>query len=975
MPADLHRVQTVFLAALRHPDSAGRRVVLDGECAGDAELRLEVEALLKAYDEQGTHPGEGPTDPGGTAPAETAFGSAAPPIMERSGSSIGPYKLLQKLGDGGMGSVYMAEQETPVRRQVALKIIKPGMDSELVIARFEAERQALALMDHQNIARVLDAGTTDAGRPFFVMELVHGVPITDFCDKNQLTPKARLELFVSVCQAIQHAHQKGIIHRDIKPSNVLVTLYDGRPVPKVIDFGVAKAIDQRLTERTMFTQYGSIVGTPEYMSPEQAGFSALGVDTRSDIYSLGVLLYELLTGTTPLEHDKLIGAGYDEILKRIRDEEPTQPSVRLTSLKDKLAGISANRRSEPERLPRLYRGELDWIVMKALEKDRTRRYESASGLARDIERYLSGDTVEACPPSTSYRLKKFARKHRVALAVVVTFTAVLLLGALLSTWQAVRATRAERHAVALARRASLAEQDARLERDRAVAAETAARAEGAKANRSAAEMRSVLDFFDKHVLAAARPEGQVGGLGRNVTIRQAVDSALPKIAGAFPGEPTVEASIREELGLTYHYLGEPATAIRQLERALELRAANLGPDDPMTLASQTNLALAYRDAGRWDQAIRLFERTLAAESARLGADHPSTLLTMNNLALTYRDDGQSERAIPLFERTLAGRTSKLGADHPDTLLTQQNLAMAYREADQWDRAIPLFERTLATQTARLGPDHPFTLLTQNNLAPAYLAAGQTDRAIALSEQTLAARKAKLGIDHPSTFSSQNNLALAYQAAGQLDRAIALFEQTLTGLEAKLGNDHPRTLISQHDLAVALAARGDLSRALSMLRDVLARREKTLGAAHPEVAASLVDLGEALLKEQKWADAEHVLRQGLAILQTKRSDEWSKANAQALIGASVLGQQRYDEAEPLLLSSYEAMAARSAQIPAPSKFRLTETGERIVQLYEAWAKPPKAAEWRRKLAAATASQARSNRSGGASERSDPSGTAR
>jgi serine/threonine protein kinase len=480
MAADAQRVQAVFLSAMRHPDSAGRRVVLERECAGDPDLRLTVEALLRAYEERDTHPGEDPAPPSELKPAETLIGSAPPSITEPLGARIGAYKLLQKLGDGGMGTVYLAEQEVPVRRQVALKIIKPGMDSELVIARFEAERQALALMDHQNIARVLDAGTTDTWRPFFVMELVHGVPITDYCDKNQLTPKARIELLVSVCQAIQHAHQKGIIHRDIKASNVLVTLYDDKAVPKVIDFGVAKAIDQRLTERTMFTQYGSIVGTPAYMSPEQAGFSALGVDTRSDIYSLGVLLYELLTGTTPLEHDTLIGAGYDEILRRIRNEEPAKPSTRVTSLKAKLPEIAANRQTEADRLPRLYRGELDWIVMKALEKDRTRRYETANGLARDLQRYLNGDTVEACPPSASYRLAKFARKYRMALAGASTFAALLVLGAMLSTWQAIRATQAERYAVALAQRASQAEQVARSERDRAVAAETQAKAEEAK---------------------------------------------------------------------------------------------------------------------------------------------------------------------------------------------------------------------------------------------------------------------------------------------------------------------------------------------------------------------------------------------------------------------------------------------------------------------------------------------------------------
>ena len=438
-----------------------------------------------------------PTPRGEPAVGETAAGdvTATPAIADGPGTRIGPYTLRQKLGEGGMGAVYMAEQEWPVRRQVALKIIKPGMDSEQVISRFEAERQALAMMDHPNIARVLDAGATDSGRPYFVMELVHGVPITEYCDDAQLTPRERLELFVPVCQAIQHAHQKGIIHRDIKPSNVLVTLYDGVPAPTVIDFGVAKATDQRLTERTMFTEFGSIVGTLEYMSPEQAEMSALGVDTRSDIYSLGVLLYELLTGTTPLQTGKPAPrcGVLAEILKRIRDERGRRPrpSTRLGDSKESRSSRSRTGGGpSSSKLARLLKGDLDWIVMKALEKDRSRRYETANGFARDIERYLAGDAVEACPPTAAYRLRKFARKNRAALATFSAFAALLVLGAALSLWQAIRATRAEAHARAEADRAIAAEGRTRTERDRAVAAEAQATVEGEKARRSAVEARS-----------------------------------------------------------------------------------------------------------------------------------------------------------------------------------------------------------------------------------------------------------------------------------------------------------------------------------------------------------------------------------------------------------------------------------------------------------------------------------------------------
>ncbi len=341
----------------------------------------------------------------------------------KQSAQAGPYKLLQRLGEGGMGTVYMAEQSQPVRRMVALKIVRTGMDSRQVVARFEAERQALALMDHPNIARVLDAGTTASGQPFFAMELVKGIPITRFCDEHHLSPRERLELFIPVCQAVQHAHQKGIIHRDLKPSNVLVALYDDRPVPKVIDFGVAKATSQKLTDRTMFTEFGSVVGTLEYMSPEQAKLNALDVDTRSDIYALGVLLYELLTGTTPLERRRLKESALDEVLRVIREEEPPVPSTRLSQSKESLPTVAAQRQTEPERLAKMVRGELDWIVMKALEKDRSRRYETASGLARDIERYLNQQPVEACPPSLGYRLSKFFRRNRGA----VLAAALLLL--------------------------------------------------------------------------------------------------------------------------------------------------------------------------------------------------------------------------------------------------------------------------------------------------------------------------------------------------------------------------------------------------------------------------------------------------------------------------------------------------------------------------------------------------------------------
>jgi eukaryotic-like serine/threonine-protein kinase len=413
-------VRSIFLEAVEHYAPDQWAAYLDRACADDPALRTEVEILLRAHAEP-----DGPLDRLGRELGKTADDTVP---AEAPDTVIGPYKLLEPIGEGGFGIVFMAEQQQPVRRKVALKVLKPGMDTRQVVARFEAERQALALMDHPSIARIFDGGATASGRPYFVMELVKGVAITAYCDRDQLTVRERLELFLDVCRAVQHAHQKGIIHRDLKPSNVLVTLHDGTPVVKVIDFGIAKALGpQPLTDKTLFTNFAQLIGTPLYMSPEQAALSGLDVDTRSDIYALGVLLYELLTGTTPFDQERLKTAAFDEFRRMIREEEPPKPSTRMSTLGPSATTVSANRRSDPKRLRQLLRGELDWIVMKCLEKDRNRRYETVNGLMLDLQRYLADEPVQACPPSAWYRFCKFTRRNKAGLTMAGLILSILVL--------------------------------------------------------------------------------------------------------------------------------------------------------------------------------------------------------------------------------------------------------------------------------------------------------------------------------------------------------------------------------------------------------------------------------------------------------------------------------------------------------------------------------------------------------------------
>jgi serine/threonine protein kinase len=841
------QVKAIFGQALAIEAVEDRVAFLEKSCGNDESLKNEVASLLLAFDRAGNFM------------KQPSVSISLPTLepgrpVEAAGSLIGPYKLLQQIGEGGFGVVYMAEQESPVRRMVALKIIKPGMDTAQVIARFESERQALALMDHPNIAKVFDAGTTDAGRPYFVMELVKGVPITEFCDKNHMPPGQRLKLFIDVCHAIQHAHHKGVIHRDIKPSNVMVTLHDGVPVVKVIDFGVAKATMQKLTEKTLFTSYGQMIGSPAYMSPEQAEMSGLDIDTRSDVYSLGVMLYELLTGTTPLENRRLREAGYAEMQRLICQEEAPRPSNRLSSLGDSATVTAGNRGLDVKHLINFITGDLDWVVMKALEKDRRRRYDTPGSLAEDVGRYLGHEPILARPPSAVYRMKKFGQRNRAAVVAAGVMASSLLAGLAASTWQAVRASRAEDAALAALGEKETARAAEARERVRtlqnAQKAEAAAQAEK-QARLAALELeaqtRAALEFVEQKVFAAARPEGQAGGLGREVTLRQALEAGVPFVEQRFKGQPLVEARLRQTLAISFFYLGDFQQAAAQCEAAHALYRKHRGADHPHTLACANDLGNCYERAGRRADALKLLEETLPIQQKKLGLDHEQTLITMNNLAGSYQLAGRYLDAMALLETAFEQMKVRHGLDDPKTLDAMANLASSYDALGGAAEALRLRKQVLLLRKARLGPDHPDTLSAMHHVAASYFKLRRYAEALKLSEETLALQKTKLGPDHPDTLLTLQAVAQCLIELGRHTDAAKLCEQTLTTVTQKLGPEHPQTLLCMQKLGICYDRLRRYADALKLHQEVLAVMKKNFAPNDPDIVRA------------KWAVADEFER--------------------------------------------------------------------------------------------------------------------
>jgi tetratricopeptide (TPR) repeat protein len=801
--------QSLFLDALALPAPADRAAFLDEACRDNPGLRAEVEALLAAHDRLGGgRPLPTGQEPAGHRPG--AGGDEAGAILS------GRYKLLELLGEGGMGAVWMAQQTEPVRRLVAVKVVKAGMDSKQVLARFEAERQALALMDHPNIAKVLDAGTTAAGRPYFVMELVKGVRITRYCDERRLTPRQRLELFVPVCQAVQHAHQKGVIHRDIKPSNVLVAQYDGRPVPKVIDFGIAKAAGEPLTEQTLMTGFGAVLGTLEYMSPEQAELNQLDIDTRSDIYSLGVLLYELLTGTTPLDRKRLNEAALLEVLWLIREEEPPRPSTRLSESKDSLPSISAQRQTEPAKLTKLVRGELDWIVVKALEKDRNRRFETANGFAMDVQRYLADEPVQAGPPSAAYRFRKFARRNRAALTMAAILAVALLVGILATTWQAIRATR---------------------ERDRAVDAEALAAArldsETRAHQEAATNLRRARQAVDEYfTLVSQSTLLDVPGL--QPLRKQLLEAAL-RYYQAMVVERAEDAAALADLALgylrvanIYFELDRNDDSLAAIDSAVEL-LDRLRRDYPHATGHHRRLA-GYSKVNRSVSAKTRMPRDPAAAHrtlSRLGElweafarENPDLQGFQNDLASIYRllaalEGGRGAAGEPTaFTRSAAlcrkaiGILEQLNHAPPEIAGYRENLADVYGELGwvlsregQLEDAREAMARstTLYEQLYKQFPNVPtYRALAANRLTKlaSTLATSQPDGAERTYRQALQAWQ-KLATDFPIAPEfrlgfATTQLALAELLAGPLKRPQDALEPSRDGIEQfqKLMAEHP-----------------------------------------------------------------------------------------------------------------------------------------------------------------------------------------
>ncbi len=747
--------------------------------------------------------------------------SPSPMSAEEHPERIGPFRILQVLGEGGMGIVYEAEQTEPVRRRVALKVMKLGMDTKEVVARFEAERQALAVMEHASIAKVFEAGV--------VMEAVRGVPITEYCDNRKLSTRERLELFVPACQAVQHAHQKGVIHRDLKPSNVLVTEQEGAPVPKIIDFGIAKATGQRLTDKTVVTAYGQAMGTPAYMSPEQAEMSGLDVDTRTDIYSLGVLLYELLVGHLPLDPHEI---GMQAFIARLvmRETNPPTPSARLSGLGHTGGDVASSRRTDAGTLRRELRGDLDWIVMKAMEQDRARRYETANALAFELRRYLNDEPLLARPPSAVYRMGKFVRRHRGAVVAAAAAALALVLGSVLATAGMVRATRAER-----------------------VAAQEAEAA------------RQVSDFLVGLFEVSDPGEAR----GNTITAREILDRGAERISTELTDQPRVQGRLMATIGDVYRALGLYDTAGELVERSLVIREEALSPEHEDVAASLDLLGSVYRYQGQYEEAEDARQRALAIRERLYGPDDLRVVGTLEGLANTYTEQGKYDEAEPLMLRVLAIREGLMDRDDPELARTLSNTGAMYWRRGNVEEAEPYLRRALEIREAVLGADDPDLADGFNNLGVLYWTLGRYDDAEMSYGRARDIYERTLPPDHPYMAAIQNNLAETHWAQREYVQAESLFVRALAIKEATLRPDHPSTAVTLNGLANVYRDQGMVDAAETLYRRALRIRERALQPNDPRIAETLRDYAAMLRRAGRDAQAAQLEERLRTVEQSSR----------------------------------------------------------------------------------------------------------
>ncbi|HTW44480.1 MAG TPA: serine/threonine-protein kinase [Acidobacteriaceae bacterium] len=778
------RVGELFNAALEL-DPADRDKFLSSACGSDISLRHEIDSLLSAYDRSSEL---------SRAPA-TAAETPEPQPLE----SIGPYRLIRRIGEGGMGQVWLAEQSEPLRRQVALKLIRSGIFDDTLLARFQAERQSLALMDHPAIAKVFDAGATSAGQPYFVMEYVAGEPIARYCDQKKLSITQRLELFIKVCEGVQHAHQKAIIHRDLKPANILVVEVDGEPVPRIIDFGLAKAASPAAAGESLFSHVWGIAGTPGYISPEQAAGG--DIDTRSDVYSLGVILYELLTGAPPFDTAKWRKLPFDQVLRTLREEDPPRPSARLSTEKDLFAS-AAQRATDPKHLRTQLHGDLDSITMKALEKDRARRYGTPVEMATDIRRHLAHEPVLARPASIRYRFGKYLRRHRVAAGVVSTLVILLAGFAVLQAVQLRRITR---------------------ERDRA--------------NRITEFMTGMFKVSDP---SEAR--------GNQVRAREILDRASSQVESGLANDPDLQTQMMMVMGQVYENLGLYDRAESLYRQADAIREQKLGPENNDTLKTRTSIGWVLFRRGRYHDSEALLRQVLAIRMRRDGPANPETLAVMSYLGVVLGAEGHADRAEELERQVYNLRLKQLGPDNVETLSAMNHLVLALLGQGKWSEAETLDRQQLAIFQRLEGNDAPNTLMASENLGIILYREGRFAEAESTVRKTLAIKQRVLGPDHPETLRTMNTLTAVLTDEGKLAEAQAIEEQVIAARTRLLGPDHPLTLSAMSNLAEILTRRGDYPRAEKLLMQTRDVDVRALGPDDPNTALSTYNLACLKLRE-------------------------------------------------------------------------------------------------------------------------------